>query len=652
MGRVNLLGQPYSGKGLIASAQRCVNLYGESNKDSLSPTPMTYYQFPGTELLGTPLNQAIARCIYRTSIGTCYEVVGSNVYFVQPDGETILIGVIEDKLSQVYMADNGLVAVIVDGVNGYAIDLSNNNFGQIIDPSFYGADFALFLNTFFVFNRPGTNQFYISLSMVTFGMLTNTAIATGSITNHGSKYTNGNYFSVPLTGGSGDGALADITIGGTNPAAGVIVGGTLYTNGTYLNVPLTGGAGTGAHADITVAGGAVTVVNLKFDGQNYAIGNVLSATAASIGGTGSGFTFTLTALGQVVTNVSIVYGGENYLIGDTLSVNNLEIGGVGAGFIWTITGVDTAFNPLDIAAKSSSADPIVGIATVHNELWLIGALTTEVWLGTGAADFFFQIVQGAFIDHGSIAPYSIANQDVIVFWISQDKQGSGIIVKGQGYDVTEISTPYIVSKIKTYPTIADAIGMCFQIEDHAFYLLQFPTANATWLYDLKTGFWAELGKWNTATNQYNRYRANCCAFAFGMNLIGDYQTGKIYKLNPNVYTDGGDPIKWLRTFPHLIGDEFERIIYNSCDADIEVGNSVQDDLNAPDPQIFLSWSDNRGKSFGFPVGQSMGRQGEFYTTVSWNRLGYGRDRVFQLEWSEPCKTALNGVFVQSKQAKT
>lgn len=71
---------------------------------------------------------------------------------------------------------------------------------------------------------------------------------------------------------------------------GIITGGSLYTNGTYNNVPLTGGTGSDATANITVAGGAVTAVVIVNKGTGFAAANALSASAASIGGTGSGFT--------------------------------------------------------------------------------------------------------------------------------------------------------------------------------------------------------------------------------------------------------------------------------------------------------------------------------------------------------------------------
>lgn len=74
---------------------------------------------------------------------------------------------------------------------------------------------------------------------------------------------------------------------------GPLTGGTGYTNpGTYTNVPLTGGSGTGAVAtSIVVSGGAVTSVTIATIGTgiNYAYGDTLSASTANLGGSGSGF---------------------------------------------------------------------------------------------------------------------------------------------------------------------------------------------------------------------------------------------------------------------------------------------------------------------------------------------------------------------------
>jgi len=91
------------------------------------------------------------------------------------------------------------------------------------------------------------------------------------------------------------------TTGGVN-VLGAITAGTLYTNGTYQNVPLTGGTGSGAVGTVTVAGGGVTAVALTNRGQGYTAADSLSAAAASIGGTGSGFAVAVTSIAQMSTN--------------------------------------------------------------------------------------------------------------------------------------------------------------------------------------------------------------------------------------------------------------------------------------------------------------------------------------------------------------
>lgn len=76
-----------------------------------------------------------------------------------------------------------------------------------------------------------------------------------------------------------------------------LVGGSLYMNGSYTDVPLTGGSGFGATANITVAGGAVTVVTLVLRGAGYVVGDSLSADDADLGGGGgSGFSIDVDAI--------------------------------------------------------------------------------------------------------------------------------------------------------------------------------------------------------------------------------------------------------------------------------------------------------------------------------------------------------------------
>lgn len=90
---------------------------------------------------------------------------------------------------------------------------------------------------------------------------------------------------------------------------GTITPGFGYANGLYSNVPLTGGSGSGATANITIAGNVVTSVTLNSKGNFYAVGDVLTTPITYIGGIGSGFEYTLTAVDNALGTSWL---GDNY----------------------------------------------------------------------------------------------------------------------------------------------------------------------------------------------------------------------------------------------------------------------------------------------------------------------------------------------------
>ncbi len=77
-------------------------------------------------------------------------------------------------------------------------------------------------------------------------------------------------------------------------AFGAITGGSNYTDGDYFDVPLAGGSGSGAIANIVVSGNTVTSVTIVNGGAYYAVGNSLTT---DLGG-GSGFSVLVATVGN------------------------------------------------------------------------------------------------------------------------------------------------------------------------------------------------------------------------------------------------------------------------------------------------------------------------------------------------------------------
>jgi hypothetical protein len=75
----------------------------------------------------------------------------------------------------------------------------------------------------------------------------------------------------------------------------IVDAGSAYTNGTYTAVPLTGGSGSGAQATVTISDNIIINVNVTAAGSGYTVGDLLSASSASLGGTGSGLSMLLVA---------------------------------------------------------------------------------------------------------------------------------------------------------------------------------------------------------------------------------------------------------------------------------------------------------------------------------------------------------------------
>lgn len=321
----------------------------------------------------------------------------------------------------------------------------------------------------------------------------------------------------------------------------------------------------------------------------------------------------------------------------------------GTNIWWQSDALDlTTWDALNFSFADALPSNLVAIRMMTRQLWLLKSDSVEIWVNVGTAGFAFQRLDGPFLHRGCAAAFSAVRVVDNMMWLSLDKAGQGQILRAKGYEAIRASNHGIENEISKYTRIDDAFAYTYQQNGHDFYVITFPTANATWVYDLtasdQVGFpiWHRRGVLNQSTGAIDRHPGNCYTFFSGRHLIGDYRNGNIYSLDLNALTDNGVPRKWLRTWRALPEEIFTPARFNSLQISMQTGLNV-----AGSPQCSLRWSDDGGHVWSNPVIQSVGSIGKTGQRVKFNRLGStkrntGLDRIFELSSTDAFPVALFG----------
>jgi hypothetical protein len=346
--------------------------------------------------------------------------------------------------------------------------------------------------------------------------------------------------------------------------------------------------------------------------------------------------------------------------------------------MWVTAFLDgTSIDPLEFAQTAASPDGLVAVVANFREVWAFGTNSIEVWSDTAALDFPLERIPGAFNELGCAAPYSIAKMDNSLFWLGRDRRGQGIVYRANGYAGQRISTHAVEWHIQQYSDLTDAVAYTYQQDGHNFYVLIFPTANTTWVYDAATQVWHERAGF--ANGDFTRHRSNCQMSFNNKIVVGDFQNGNIYSFDLEDYSDNGQIQKWLRSWRALPTGQnnLKRTAQHSLQLDCESGTGLNGSMIAEtiylqtqegdylvteggdkliaeqqtaitqgsDPQVMLRWSDDGGHTWSNEHWVSIGKIGEYYRRAIWRRLGMTlklRDRVYEVSGTDPVKIAIMG----------
>lgn len=378
-----------------------------------------------------------------------------------------------------------------------------------------------------------------------------------------------------------------------------------------------------------------TFYEVLSNGTSYAYGTVandtLPATISSNGDAGhqlwitsggSGYIFDLlTNAFSAAVRTDANFGAflDGYFISLDTSESKFYISALENGLTWDET---------DVAQRSTTPDRWVSMAVSHGRIYLFGRQRTDIWYNSGASPFPFVPDQSAgAIEIGIAAAHSATILDNTIFFLGESEQGSGIVWRFDGYTPVRISNHAVEYAIQGYTTISDAVAFAYQDSGHAYYVLSFPTAGATWVYDCATNLWHERAHWNQEAETWSVWAPRFHAYAFGKHLVGDGASEKLWEMSRAYHTDAdGTPIRRMRQAPHLINDH-RYLFFHSAELLLEPGIGT---VSIVEPQVGLQWSDDSGHTWSAIRWVSAGVAGAYKTRVIWRRLGRARDRIFRV----------------------
>jgi hypothetical protein len=605
------VGAAYEAPSIYQDAQECINFYPE-----IDPTKaqgergiIALYPTPGLQTVAILPNQEEVRGIRTLSGGQQVVVVcGDFVYVMESDYTPKMIGQMNSSTGLVGIVDNGVNVYIVDGAYRYTWFISN----------------------------PSSAIFTGSITTTT---LTVDSVLSGTIAVGQAIFgDNINANTVITALGTGTGGAGTYTVSNSQSVT------TTQINSTAAPAIFTGDI-TGTTLDVTSVASGTLQIGQTLEGANVTDGTIITAFGTGSGGTGTytvspsqtAASATIYALNWTVlpSTDGAFEGGGTVDITDNYFIYNKP-----DSQLWAASDLLSPItDPLSFASKDGSPDDLVALIVDRREVYLLGEMSSEVWIDSGGVPFPFTRIPGTSTQQGIAAQWSCARMGNSFAYVSKNNRGEAMIVRMNGYFPERIST-HAVETTLVNQNVSDALAWTYQLEGHEVYVVTFPSIGEnglTWAYDNTTGLWH---KWlyRNNQNQFERHRGNCCAFFNQQVLVGDYENGKIYQVAREFYTDDGQPIRRIRRAPHITSD-LQRQYFHELQIQFQPGVGLSSG-QGQDPQAMLRWSNDGGSTWSNEYWTSIGKQGKYQNRAIWRRLGWSRDKVFEVSVSDPVKAVI------------
>lgn len=299
-----------------------------------------------------------------------------------------------------------------------------------------------------------------------------------------------------------------------------------------------------------------------------------------------------------------------------------------------ITALDdsSTMDALDFSSADSQPDNVIAALVLHRELVLLGLYTTEIWINSGGASFPFVRYNSAQVDIGCVGEDACIVAADSIFWIGQTRTGSGVVYKMSGHSPSRVSTRAIEQMLAKSSDISAATMWTYQVDGHEFIAINAPGLATTLVYDAAMQQWGERGDW---FDGWAPWRVTHVCYVNGEHYAGAAD-GMLYRIDPDVYTYGDDPLVRERTWPHLVRESMEPITFNCLELACSTGHGGN---------VTLELSNDGGYTFGPKLMRSLGAVGRWMQKVRWMMLGTANDRVFRIRCSDAVPFNIHAVAI-------
>jgi len=411
---------------------------------------------------------------------------------------------------------------------------------------------------------------------------------------------------------------------GTGPCRsnGVEFGSKLYfVSGAEL-ISIDSGGSAASVGTLSTSGGQVSIVA----GRSY-----IALVDGSGGYSYDGTTFATISDADFPTNPSHITYLDGYFIANKGSSDQFHI---------SSSEDPTSWAALDFASAESSPDDVLAHTANQKDLYLCGETTTQVYYNSGNADFPFDPYPNGVMQVGIEAKHSLVSTVHGIFWLGHTREGEIRVVKAAGLQPTVISNDDIDWQISQFTDASDAVAWVEQDGDRTIYVINFPTADKTYCYDValpKEMGWFEKKSWNIG-----RWRASGYGAIGKKRIIGDYLNSNFYTLDFDTFDENGTTLERIRRAQIIHSDKNEVTIHELVlDCQVGAGLTVGQGSN---PKIMLRYSHDGAETWSSELWEDLGKIGERNVEVYWTKLGAERDWIFEVSVTDPVEFNLIAAF--------